>query len=97
VKENAEALVAVNREIGLEVSADKTKYMVMPRDQNARRIHMWECIILPSRGWKTLNIWGKYITNKNFISQQIKSRLKSGNACYHLVQNVLSSRFLSKM
>ena len=33
--ENAEALVAATREIGLEVSADKTKYMVMSRDQNA--------------------------------------------------------------
>ena len=29
VKENAEALVAAAREIGLEVSADKTKYMVV--------------------------------------------------------------------
>jgi len=29
LKENVEALVAAAREIGLEVSADKTKYMVM--------------------------------------------------------------------
>ena len=29
LKENADALVAATREIGLEVSADKTKYMVM--------------------------------------------------------------------
>jgi len=29
LKENAEALVAATREIGLEVSADKTKCMVM--------------------------------------------------------------------
>ena len=36
---NAEALVAATREIGLEVSADKTKYMVMSRDQNAGRNH----------------------------------------------------------
>jgi hypothetical protein len=28
--------------------------------------------------------------------KQIKSRLKSGNARYHLVQNLLSSRLLSK-
>ena len=28
LKENAESLVAATREIGLEVSADKTKYMV---------------------------------------------------------------------
>jgi len=38
LKENAEAPVAATREIGLEVSADKTKYMVMSRDQNAGRI-----------------------------------------------------------
>ena len=31
--------MAATREIGLEVSADKTKYMVMSRDQNAGRIH----------------------------------------------------------
>ena len=39
LKENAEAFVAATREIGLEVNADKTKYMVMSRDQNAGRIH----------------------------------------------------------
>jgi len=38
LKKNAEALVAATREIGLEVSADKTKYMVMSGDQNAGRI-----------------------------------------------------------
>ena len=30
------------------------------------------------------------------IPEEIKSRLRSGNACYHLVQNLLSSRLLSK-
>ena len=39
LKENAEALVAATRETGLEVSADKTKYMVKSRDQNAGRSH----------------------------------------------------------
>ena len=29
VKENAEALIVASKEIGLEVNADKTKYMVM--------------------------------------------------------------------
>ena len=38
LKENAEALVAATREIGLEVIADKTKYMVMSRDQNAGQL-----------------------------------------------------------
>ena len=40
VKENAEALVAATSEIGLEVSADKTKYMVMSQYQNAGRINV---------------------------------------------------------
>ena len=39
LKENAEALVAATGETGLEVSADKTEYMVMSRDQNAGQIH----------------------------------------------------------
>ena len=38
LRENAEALVAATMETGLEVSADKTKYKVMSRDQNAGRI-----------------------------------------------------------
>ena len=37
--DNAEALVAATGEIGLEVSADKTKCMAMCRDKNAGRIH----------------------------------------------------------
>jgi len=36
IKENAEALVVASKEIGLEVNADKSKYMVMSQDQNAR-------------------------------------------------------------
>ena len=36
------------------------------------------------------------ITDQNSIQEEIKSRLKLGNACYHSVQNLLSSRLLSK-
>jgi hypothetical protein len=39
VQKSTEALVAAAKEIGLEVNADKTKYMVMSRDQNAGRKH----------------------------------------------------------
>jgi len=34
--------------------------------------------------------------NENCIQEEIKSRLKSGNACYHSVQNLMSSSLLSK-
>jgi len=30
---------------------------------------------------------GTTLTNKNTIQEEIKSRLKTGNACYHSVQN----------
>ena len=36
------------------------------------------------------------LTNQNSIQEEIKSRLKSGNACYPSVQNILSSILLSK-
>jgi hypothetical protein len=35
IKENTKTLVVARKEIGLEVNAEKTKYMVMSRDQNA--------------------------------------------------------------
>ena len=35
IKKNTEALLVSSKEIGLEVNADKTKYMVMSQDQNA--------------------------------------------------------------
>jgi len=34
---------------------------------------------------------GITLGNQNYIQVEIKNRLKSGNACYHSVQNLLSS------
>jgi hypothetical protein len=39
---------------------------------------------------------GTNLKNQNSIPEEIKNRLRSGNACYHSVQNILSSRLLSK-
>jgi hypothetical protein len=39
---------------------------------------------------------GTTVTNQNLIQEEIKRRLNSGNACYHSVQNRLSSRLLPK-
>jgi len=36
------------------------------------------------------------LTNQNSIQEEIRSRLNSGNACYHSVENLLSSSLLSK-
>jgi hypothetical protein len=39
---------------------------------------------------------GTRVTNQNLIQEEIKRRMNSGNACYHSVQNCLTSRLLSK-
>jgi hypothetical protein len=36
------------------------------------------------------------VTDQNFIQEEMKRRLNSGNACYHSVQNLLSSHLLCK-
>jgi len=94
--ENAEVLVAAAREIGLEVSADKTKYMFMSRDQNAGRIRSVRTDSSTFERVEEFKYLGTTLTNQNSIPKEIKSRLRSGNACYHSVQNLLSSRLLSK-
>jgi len=43
-----------------------------------------------------LKYLGMNLTNLISNQEEIKSKLKSGNACYHLVQNLLSSSLLSK-
>ena len=37
INENAEALVVASKEIGQEVNADKTRYIVKSRDEDAGR------------------------------------------------------------
>jgi hypothetical protein len=96
VKEIAEILVVVAKEIGLEVNADKTKYMVMSRDQNAGRTYSMKIDTISFERVDEFKYLGTILTNQNSIQEEIKSRLKSGNACYHSVQNLLSSSFLSK-
>jgi hypothetical protein len=39
VKKNTDTLVVDSKEVGLEVNADKSKYMVMSQHQNAGHTH----------------------------------------------------------
>jgi len=91
-----EALVAATKETGLEVNAHKTKYMTVSRDQNAGRIHIVRIDNSSIERVEEFKYLGTTLTNQNSIHEEIKSKLKSGNACYYSVQNVLSSRLLSK-
>ena len=94
IKENAEALIVASKEIGLEVNADKTKCMVTSRVQNVGRS---QNVRIDNRSFERVEEFkylGKILTNQNSIREEIKSRLKLGNACYYSVQNLLSSRLL---
>jgi hypothetical protein len=96
VRENAEALVVATIEIGLEVNTDKTKYMVMSRDRNAGRGHGVKIDNRSIERVEVFNYLGATLTDQNSIQEEIKSILKLGNACYYSVQNLLSSRLLSR-
>jgi hypothetical protein len=76
LKENAEALLVATEEIGLEVNADKTKYMVMSRDRNAGRGHSVKIdnsSIERVEGFKYL---GMTLTDQNSIQEEIMSRVE---------------------
>jgi hypothetical protein len=85
IKKNTEALVVASKEIGLDIEAEKTKYMVMSRDQNAGQNHSMKIDNKSFERVEQLKYLGTTLTNRNSIQEEIKSRLKSGNACYHSV------------
>jgi len=70
--------------------------MVISRDQNAGRSHNMKTDNRSFEMVEELKYLGTILTNQNSIQEEIKSRLKSGNACFHSVQNPLSSSLLSK-
>ena len=70
--------------------------MVMSRDQNARRSHSMKIDNSSFERVEKFKYLGTTLTYRNYIQEEIKSRLKSGNAFYHSVQNILYSSMLSE-
>jgi hypothetical protein len=68
--------------------------MLLSRHPNAGQIH--EIKIANGSFENVAQFKYTTVTNKNLIQEEITRRLNSGNACYHSVQNVSSSRLLSK-
>jgi len=77
IQENAEALVVASKEIGLEVNADKTKYMIMSRDQNAGHIRNMKFDNNSFESVEKFKYLGTDLTHQNSIREGIKSKLKS--------------------
>jgi hypothetical protein len=96
IKKNVETLIDASKEVGLEVNVEKTKYMLLSRHQNVGQNRDIKLANKPFENLSQLKNLGTTVTNQNFTQEEIKRRLKSGNACYHSVQNLLSSRLLSK-
>jgi len=85
IKKNAVTLIVASKVIGLEVNADKTKYLVMSRDQNAGQSHNIETDNNFFQRVEEFKYLGKTLTNQNSIQEGIKSKSKSRNACYDSV------------
>jgi hypothetical protein len=92
VKKNTETLIDASKETGPE----KTKYMLLSHHQNVGQ--NWG-IKIANRSFENVlqfTFLGTTVTNQNLIQEEIKRRLNFGNACSHLVQNLLSSCLLLK-
>jgi sorting nexin-29 len=81
IKENSETLLEASRDIGLEINAEKTKYMIVSRNLNSghnQNIRITNESFEKVAKFKYL---GTTLTNQNDIHDEIKSRLNLGNAC----------------
>ena len=66
---NAEALVVATKEIGLEVNADKTKYMVMSREQTAGLSHTMKVDNSSIERVEAFEYLGTTLTNQSTIKE----------------------------
>jgi hypothetical protein len=67
------------------LNADKTKCMVISRDQNAGRSHGIKTDNSSFGRVEQLQYLGTTLTNFSSAQEEIRSRLESGKACYHSV------------
>ena len=96
IKKNTKALVSASKEIGLAVNANKTEYMATSWDLNAGQNINIKTGTKSFDKVEQLTYLATTITNQNSIHEEIKSRPKSVNACYHSVHTLLPFSLLSK-
>ncbi|KAJ4427552.1 hypothetical protein ANN_25200 [Periplaneta americana] len=95
IRENTKILLEASKAIGLEVNPEKTKYMIMSRDQNIVRNGNIKVGDLSFEGVEKFKYLGATVTNINDTREEIKRRINMGNACYYSVEKLLSSSLLS--
>jgi hypothetical protein len=94
IKENSETLLEASKDIGLEINAEKTTYMIMSRYPNSGQNQNIRTANGSFENVAKFKYLGTTLTNQNDIHDEIKSRLNSASACYYSVQNLLSSRLI---
>jgi hypothetical protein len=68
IKKNTRTLIDASTEVDLEVNAEKTKYMLLPRHQNAGLNHDTKIANRGSENVAQLKYLGMAVTNQNLIS-----------------------------
>jgi hypothetical protein len=96
IKKISAVLIFAIKEVELEVYADNTKYMVMSRDKDAGRSHSMKIDNDICESVKEFKYLGTILTNQNSSKNNIRCKLKSGNACHYSVQDILSFILFSK-
>jgi hypothetical protein len=95
-KKSTEALIDASKEFGLEVNPEKTKYMLMSPSQKTGQTHSIQIANRSFEDAAKFKYLGTTLTDQNYMHEEIKSGLNSGNVCYHSIQSLLSSCLLSR-
>jgi hypothetical protein len=94
IKKNTETLIDATTDVGLEINVEETRYMLLSREQNVGQNRDMKIANRSFENVSQFKYLGTTVTHQNLIQEKIKRRLNSGNACYHSVQNLLSSQLL---
>jgi hypothetical protein len=92
IHENSAILLVASKNNGLQINAEKTKYMLMSLSSIECRTKCYIKTVSKSvENVAKFKYLQNILKNQNNMHEEVKSILYSGNACYCLAQNLLPS------